>query len=53
MSFTVRDVLCRLKQKKTKKDCSLAMETLRRQIETTEKGIKKNKNNNKNSKILK
>ena len=40
-------------QKKTKKDCSLAMKTMRQQIETTGESNKKNKNNNnKNSKLV-
>ena len=41
-----------IERKKTKKDCSLAMKTLRQQIETMEKSNKKNKNNNKNSKLI-
>ena len=41
MSFTVKNVLCKL-----------AMKTLRRQIETIEKSNKKNKNNNENSKLI-
>ena len=48
MSFTRK----RLVRKKTKKDCSLAMKTLRQQMETTEKSNKKNRNNNKNSKLI-
>ena len=42
MSFTVRNVLCRL-SKRRQRDCSLAMKTLRQQIETTEKVIKRTK----------
>ena len=44
--------LVQIERKKTKKNCSLAMKTLRQQIETTEKSNKKNKNNNRNSKLI-
>ena len=43
MSFTVRNVLCKLSERREKKDCLLAMKTSRQQIETTEKVIKRTK----------
>ena len=39
-------------RKKTKENCSLAVRTLRRQIETTEKINEMNKNNNKSSDLI-
>ena len=45
--------LAQIERKKTKKHCSLAMRTLRQQIETTEKSNdRKKKNNNENSKLI-
>ena len=41
-----------IERKKTKKNCSLVMKTLRQQIETTEKSNKKNKKNNRNNKLI-
>ena len=52
MSFTVGNVSCRLSKRRQRKIASLAMKTLRQQIETTGKSNKRNKNNNKNSKLI-